>query len=392
MWLQKTSSNRQVHHGWSRELRSEDWPHHNVCTTTQTHDRNLVWWGTHDNDGKAWWVEMGSDTIHDSVVGTSESHRYVENSHWTEPQRFESSCATGALWSIGQIALSFDSWPSVRFFCRCCVGKQERFRFSVWISLYWNRETIVGRKCRSLLTNLVALSLMSQSCTLIRFSWNTVRHASTRRDWIHSTFVVGNCARRLWRHCDWSRNCQGWRLSHHWRKGSFRRNPSKREIGSGRSSLERWNRSHKHIVAMVSQWGECRGRTDKIGQKSSRVVTQVSSIQGLENCAGSRLHKFQETQTAEERNAIKNFVMNVWRSDQELRDECMTLRSRTSWRMHDEQYYHWRDSYGRWHRDGCIRDGWKFFSFMVFLPCKSRYQLWTRALIILPVNTFTLDV
>ena len=30
-------------------------------------------------------------TIHDSVVGTSESHRHVENSHWTQPQRFESS-------------------------------------------------------------------------------------------------------------------------------------------------------------------------------------------------------------------------------------------------------------------------------------------------------------
>ena len=70
---------------------------------------------------------------------------------------------------------------------------------------------------------------------------------------------------------------------------------------------------------MVSQRDECRGRTDKIGQQSSRVVTQVSSIQGLENCVGSTLHQFQETQTAEARKAIKNFVMNVWRSDQELR-------------------------------------------------------------------------
>ena len=60
--------------------------------------------------------------------------------------------------------------PVFVFFCRCCVGKQERFRFSVWISLYWNREIIVGRKRRSLLSNLLALSPMSQSCTLIRFS------------------------------------------------------------------------------------------------------------------------------------------------------------------------------------------------------------------------------
>ena len=60
--------------------------------------------------------------------------------------------------------------PSVCFFCRCCVGKQERFRFSVWISLYWNREITVGRKRRSLLSNFLALSPMSQSCTLIRFS------------------------------------------------------------------------------------------------------------------------------------------------------------------------------------------------------------------------------
>ena len=76
-------------------------------------------------------------------------------------------------------------------------------------------------------------------------------------------------------------------------------------------ALREWNRSHKNIVAMVSQRGECRGCTDKIGQQSSRVVAQVSSIQGLENRVGSRLHKFQETQTAEERKAIKNFVMNV---------------------------------------------------------------------------------
>ena len=31
------------------------------------------------------------------LLAPSESHRHVENSHWTECQRFESSCATGAL-------------------------------------------------------------------------------------------------------------------------------------------------------------------------------------------------------------------------------------------------------------------------------------------------------
>ena len=72
--------------------------------------------------------------------------------------------------------------------------------------------------------------------------------------------------------------------------------------GVGRTkTLLRWCHSEANVE----------GRTDKIGQQSSRVVAQVSSIQGLENCVGSRLHKFQETQTAEERKAIKNFVMNV---------------------------------------------------------------------------------
>ena len=33
---------------------------------------------------------------------------------------------------------------SVCFFCRCCLDKQERFRFSVWISLCWNREISDG--------------------------------------------------------------------------------------------------------------------------------------------------------------------------------------------------------------------------------------------------------
>ena len=86
----------------------------------------------------------------------------------------------------------------------------------------------------------------------------------------------------------------------------------KRSVVEGLALREGIGRTKK-IVAMVSQRGECCGRTDKVGQQSSRVVTQVSSIQGLANCV-SRLHKFQETQTTEETKAVKNFVTHARRT------------------------------------------------------------------------------
>ena len=51
------------------------------------------------------------------------------------------------------------------------------------------RGHYVRKRC-SLLSYLLALSQMSQSCTLIGFCRDTMRHASTRRDRIHSTFVA----------------------------------------------------------------------------------------------------------------------------------------------------------------------------------------------------------
>ena len=48
-------------------------------------------------DGKTWRAELVSNTIHDSTVGTTESHRHVENCHRTKSQGCESTRATGSL-------------------------------------------------------------------------------------------------------------------------------------------------------------------------------------------------------------------------------------------------------------------------------------------------------
>ena len=48
-----------------------------------------------------------------------------------------------------------------------------------------------------------------------------------------------------------------------------------------------------------------------VAERGERRQEREERREGLETCVGSRLHKFQETQTVEERKAIKNFVMNV---------------------------------------------------------------------------------
>ena len=60
--------------------------HHDVCTTMQARVGNPLRGGTHNIDGKTWRAELVSDTIHDSIVSTTESHRHVENSHRTKSQ------------------------------------------------------------------------------------------------------------------------------------------------------------------------------------------------------------------------------------------------------------------------------------------------------------------
>ena len=42
--------------------------------------------------------------------------------------------------------------------CRCVAGQQERFRFSMWKSLCWNKKVTVGWKCCSLLSCVLALA------------------------------------------------------------------------------------------------------------------------------------------------------------------------------------------------------------------------------------------
>ena len=76
----------------SREVRPKD-QSHDVCTPTQVH----VSGRTHNIDGKTWRAELVTNTIHDSIVSTTESRRRVENSHRTKSQRFESTRATGSL-------------------------------------------------------------------------------------------------------------------------------------------------------------------------------------------------------------------------------------------------------------------------------------------------------
>ena len=60
------------------------------------------------------WV---SNTIHDSIVGTTQSHRHVENSHTTKSQRCESTRATRSLRIVRQVALSCHFGSSVCFVC-----------------------------------------------------------------------------------------------------------------------------------------------------------------------------------------------------------------------------------------------------------------------------------
>ena len=84
--------------------RPKDQSHHNVCTPAQANVRELVSWRTRNIDGKMWRVEPVSNTIHDSTVSTTESHRPVENSHRTKSQRCKSTRVTGALRSVRQIA------------------------------------------------------------------------------------------------------------------------------------------------------------------------------------------------------------------------------------------------------------------------------------------------
>ena len=58
-------------------------------TTMSAHRRNI--------DGKSWRAELVSNTIHDSTVSTTESHRHIENCHRTQSQRCEPTRATGSL-------------------------------------------------------------------------------------------------------------------------------------------------------------------------------------------------------------------------------------------------------------------------------------------------------
>ena len=62
-------------------------------------------------------------------------NRLVRQAHCEATDRFALSCNYGT---------------SVCFVCCCVMGQQERFRFSMWISLCRNRGVTVGRKRCSL--------------------------------------------------------------------------------------------------------------------------------------------------------------------------------------------------------------------------------------------------
>ena len=141
-------------------LRSTGQPHHDVRSPTQAHVRNTVA-EEHNIDGKTWRVELVSDTIHASIVSTTESHRHVESSHRTKSQGLnrlvrQAHCeASDKLHYLEISDLVFVSFQS------------ERCRFSIRISLCRNREVTVGRECCSFLSYFLALSQVSQSCMII---------------------------------------------------------------------------------------------------------------------------------------------------------------------------------------------------------------------------------
>ena len=71
---QQTSPSQLMQESYARKNQS----HHNVRTPAQAHVRNLVSRRAHNIDGKTWRAELVSNTIHDSTVSTTESHRHIE--------------------------------------------------------------------------------------------------------------------------------------------------------------------------------------------------------------------------------------------------------------------------------------------------------------------------
>ena len=180
MWLQNTTSNRQIRYSRSRKLARQ------VSLITMSAHRRKHMSETlsaqeHNIDGKTWRVELVSDTIHElsaslSLIDTSKSatgqslkdlNRLVRQAHC------EASDKLHYLVISDLVFVSFQS---------------ERCRFSIGY-------LCVGTE--RLWTGVHFLALSSQSCMIIRFGRNSSGNAGTRRDRIHTTLAAGNCARRL---------------------------------------------------------------------------------------------------------------------------------------------------------------------------------------------------
>ena len=108
------------------------------------------------------------------------------------------------------------------------------------------------------------------------------------------------------------------------------------------------------------RWCHSEANVAEARQQSARLAAQSSSITGLANCVGSRLHDLQETQAGEESEPVKIIVMDgsgtgsfTNTNSSKLRDGCLDGQDRPQ----------------LWYFSGY----WIEFSLVtVFLPWKSR--------------------
>ena len=106
------------------------------------------------------------------------------------------------------------------------------------------------------------------------------------------------------------------------------------------------------------RWCHSEANVAEARQQSARLAAQISSITGLANCVGSRLHELQETQAGEESEPVKIIVMDgsgtgsfTNTKGSKLRDGCLDGQDRPQ----------------LWYFSGY----WiEFFLVTVFLPCK----------------------
>ena len=141
-------------------------------------------------------------SIHDSVAGTFESHRYVENSHRSKFQGVESTPATGGIEVSDKLqypVLSdpmFASVPDASWANRKDFGSQCGY---LCVGTEWS--LLDGRDAPC-----CPISCHSSRCPTVAHSSGSAETQaaaqSTRRDRIHSTSVTRTCARWLRRHDD----------------------------------------------------------------------------------------------------------------------------------------------------------------------------------------------